>query len=67
MEDLGAEPAFLLEVVVDEVGGLARLLGEQALARLALEVEEDLPAGDGPEGDQGEGGDEGDDQQGSSQ
>ena len=62
-ERLGAEPALLLEVVVDDVGRLAGLLGEHALGGLALEVEDGFATGHGPEGDQGEAGDDGQDEQ----
>ncbi len=62
-ERLGAEPALLLEVVVDDVGRLSRLLCQQALGGQTLEVEEGHAAGDRPEGGQGDAGDEGQDEQ----
>ncbi len=62
-ERFGAEPALLLEVVVDDVRRLAGLLGQQALGRLLLEVEDGLAAGDRPEDDEGDAGDDGQDEQ----
>ncbi len=63
-QSLGAEPPFLLQVVVDDVGRLAGLLGQLPLGCLPLEVEQSLTTGDGPEGGQCYTGDDGQDEQG---